>query len=265
MMEPFITFHPIGRTGNLMFQCAACIGTAKTHGVKWGVPSDTREVPHFHQMFKNLPRADGSYRRYQEHPNAHCEKHGMHYDQCHFNYHPIPAQSSPTKLVGFFQSWKYFEHAEDEVKAAFKLDRHNEYNDKVSIHVRRGDYVQHSGSFPPVDMAYLIQAMSHFPNRKFVVFSDDLDWCRINLGSPDNIEYCDERNEFRALSYMASCSDHIIANSTFSYWGAYLGWNQKRKVITPSCERGQWFGWESGVRQDCVDLLPPSWTQIKWR
>jgi len=251
-----VTTHFIGRLGNSMFQTAACIGYAKKYGHQWGVPNDQRESTIL-THFPKLPRCNDRPRRYLEHQPGH--------DNDWFNYHEIPNQGPDVTLFGFYQSWKYFENAEDEVKQVFKLDRHNEYNDKVSIHVRRGDYVQHSGSFPPVDMGYLIQAMSHFPDRKFVVFSDDLDWCRINLGSGSNVEYCDERNEFNALSKMASCHDHIIANSTFSYWAAYLGWNHFRKVITPSCELGQWFGMESGVKQNCIDLIPPSWTQIKWR
>lgn len=251
-----VTTHFIGRLGNSMFQVAACIGYAKKYGYTWGVPNDQREstiLTHFHK----LPRCNERHRRYNEHQPGH--------DHDWFNYHDIPDQGPDVTLFGFWQSWKYFENAEDEVKAAFKLDRHNEYNDKVSIHVRRGDYVQHANSFPPVDMAYLLHAMSHFPGKQFAIFSDDLEWCRLNIGERDNIRFVEERNEFAALSKMSSCSDHIIANSTFSWWAAYLGWNYKRKVITPSHERGQWFGLDSGVKQDCVDLIPPSWAQISWR
>lgn len=278
-MNPQITLHPIGRTGNIMFQTAAAIGYAKKYGVTWGVPSDTREVPHFHNMFPNLPRADGSYKRYMEHPHAHCDKHGMHFDECHFNYHEIPKQPNPVKLVGFFQSWKYFENAQDEVREAFKLKDYPEYRDYVSIHVRRGDYVQHAGSFPPIDNNYLLHATDVTDRlwiigkdglktqaKKHLVFSDDIAWCKEYFKKyGDSFEFSEGRNEFEDLSIMASCSHHIIANSTFSWWGAYLGHNPERMIISPSCKRGNWFGMESGVKHDCIDLLPPNWHQIEFR
>lgn len=266
MNHPHITFHPIGRTCNLVFQAAACIGYAKKHNTTWGVPSDTREVPHFHKMFPNLPRADGAYKRYQEHPNEMCKIHGTHYDLCHFDYHEIPHQPNPIKLLGFFQSYKYFEHAMPEVKAAFKLDFIPGYEDYISIHVRRGDYVQHAGSFPPVTKEYVSMAMTKVPTadlKGVMVFSDDIQWCKQQWA--DQFEYSEGRNEFEDLSLMASCGHHIIANSSFSYWGAMLGHNPDRVVISPSHKRGQWFGMDSGVKKDCVDLLPPEWIQIEFR
>lgn len=266
-MEPFITFRPIGRTGNLMFQCAAAIGYAKKYNVKWGVPSDTREVPHFHKMFPGLPRADGSYRTYNEHPHGICPTHNVSWDDCHFNYHAIPQQSSPTKLLGFYQSYKYFEGADEEIKKVFKLEHVPGYEDYVSIHVRRGDYVMHSGSFPPVDKNYILTAMSKFSyGLKAIVFSDDIDWCKATFPEYSHFfEYSEGRNELQDLSLMASCGHHIIANSTFSWWSAYLGHNPDRIVISPSCVRGNWFGMDCGVKQDVVDLLPENWIQIKFR
>lgn len=271
-MSAQITFHPIGRLGNVMFQCAAAIGYAKKYGVTWGVPSDTREVPYFHSIFPNLPRADGSYKRYMEHLHAFCDKHNMHFDQCHFNYHEIPQQPGPVKLVGFFQSWKYFENAEEEVKCAFKLNFIPGYEDYVSIHVRRGDYVQYANSFPPVTEDYIYKAwyeLSTCLNGEYftpLFFSDDIEWCkRVFHDSFPDAEFSEGRNEFEDLSLMASCGHHIIANSSFSWWGAYLGHNPDRIVISPSCVRGNWFGMEAGVKQDVVDLLPPHWHQIKFR
>lgn len=268
-MTPQITLHPIGRLGNVMFQTAACIGYAKKYGVTWGVPSDTREVPFFHSIFPNLPRADGSYKRYMEHPHAFCDKHNMHYDQCHFNYHEIPQQPGPVKLVGFFQSWKYFENAEEEVKNAFKLNFIDGYQDFTSIHIRRGDYIQHSGSFPPITVDYIRLAIERLKDAKrFMVFSDDISWCRDSLppSFPGHIfEFSEGRNEFEDLSLMASCGHHIIANSSFSWWGSFLGHNPERIVISPSHKKGNWFGHSSGVQQDCIDLIPPSWVQIEFR
>jgi hypothetical protein len=121
--------------------------------------------------------------------------------------------------------------------------------------------------------------------RKFIFFSDDIQWCKdlcakgfvmqeqysgeevkTILTEKDLVlEFSEGRNAREDLSLMASCGHHIIANSTFSYWGAYLGHNPDRVVISPSCVRGNWFGMEAGVKRDVVDLLPPEWHQIKFR
>lgn len=259
-MNPLVTYQPIGRLGNQMFQCAAAIGYAKKYGVKWATPNDTKEVPNFHNFFPNLPRYDGhEFKRY----NA--------ADPSQFNYWPIPENKNGAKLVGFFQSEKYFEGAHEEIKKAFKLNITPV--DAVSIHVRRGDYVQHSNSFPPVTHDYIGRAMdaitlSTNQEHKYIVFSDDPLWCkyefRDSLIDKNNglFEYSEGKNEFEDLSSMASCSHHIIANSTFSWWGAWLGHNPNKIVVSPSDDN--WFGpgFTGGVPKD---LIPSTWHQIKFR
>jgi len=251
----------IGRLGNSMFQIAACIGYAKKYGYSWGVPNDQKESSIL-THFPNLPRCNDSYKYWREHQKE--------WDDTWFNYHEIPNVGPDVTLFGFFQSKKYFENAEKKVKEVFKLKHYPEYEGYVSIHVRRGDYVQHAGSFPPVTEDYISKAINYMGytiNRqkealKILVFSDDIKWCREVF---KNVEFSEGCNEYEDLSKMASCSHHIIANSTFSWWGAYLGHNPTKIVVSPSCVRGNWFGMESGVKHDCVDLLPPEWIQIKFR
>lgn len=256
----------IGRLGNSMFQISACIGYAKKYGYQWGVPNDQRESTIL-THFPNLPRCNDVNNRYHEHPSRFCDIHKTHYDQCHFNYHPIPDLGQNLTLTGFYQSYKYFEGADEEIKKVFKLEHVPGYEDYVSIHVRRGDYVMHSGSFPPITIDFIEEAMQNIPVKKYLIFSDDIEWCKINLAPYNfgNIEFSEGRNELQDLSLMASCGHHIIANSTFSWWGAYLGHNPDRIVISPSCVRGNWFGMDCGVKQDVVDLLPENWIQIKFR
>lgn len=257
----------IGRLGNSMFQIAACIGYAKKYGYQWGVPSDQRESTIL-THFPNLPRCDSRPRRYNEHQPGH--------DHDWFNYHDIPDVGPDVTLFGFWQSWKYFDNAKEEVKQVFKLEHIPGYEHCVSVHVRRGDYVHHAGSFPPIDLEYLLQAIEIMLNKcykKFIVFSDDIQWCKDNLLKPVGAnerfgieyEFSEGRNELQDLSLMASCSHHIIANSSFSWWGAWLGHNPYRIVVSPSCVNGNWFGKEAGVKHDVVDLLPPDWIQIKFR
>lgn len=257
----------IGRLGNNMFQIAAAIGYARKYGYQWGVdPSSGHGEPYssIHKVFPNLPKTDLSGVRYHEHANAWCNRHNMHYDECHFDYHNIPDMGGDVKLTGFYQSWKYFEYCKDEVKEVFKLPHVDGYEDYVSIHVRRGDYVQHAGSFPPITVDYIEQTMQEIPCKKYIFFSDDIEWCKTNF-APYNfmIEYSEGKTELEDLSLMASCGHHIIANSSFSWWGAYLGHNPNRIVICPSIET--WFGPTAGVKKPVVDLILPEWIQIPTR
>lgn len=277
----------IGRLGNSMFQIAQSIAYATKYGYNWAV----QEVPHnnesaIHRIFPNLPKTNHKDNRYQEHPNRFCEQHGRHFDLCHFDYHDIPDVGPNVYFVGFWQSWKYFEHCKEEIKELFKLPHVEGYEDYVSIHVRRGDYVQHSGSFPPITMNYISKSMQYFLDRnqfqRFIIFSDDIQWCKDNITlhcynptDPETTQkIMDSMLEFdnlptgqgyelQKLSLMASCGHHIIANSTFSWWASYLGHNPNRIVISPSAET--WFGPSCGVKQPVKDLILPEWIQIPTR
>lgn len=259
----------IGRLGNNMFQIAAAIGYARKYGYEWGVdPSSGQGEPYssIHKVFPNLPKVDPSGVRFHEHKNEFCDQHEMHKDLCHFDYHDIPDMGPNVVLTGFYQSWKYFEHCKEEVKDVFKLPHVAGYEDHVSIHVRRGDYVQHAGSFPPLTIDYIDKAIvkthGFNGNRKFIFFSDDIEWCK-QAYQGEHFFYSEGRTELEDLSLMASCHDHIIANSSFSWWAGYLGQNRSRRVISPSTET--WFGPTAGVKKPVTDLILPEWIQIPTR
>lgn len=258
----------IGRLGNNLFQIAACIGYAKKHGVKWGVKKGYIE-PDFRcnqvdKFLPNLPVAADFFRRYQEHSTG---------EFCH-NYHEIPHHPDGVEIVGFFQSEKYFENARDEVR--HWIGQHmkpapKHYMEFCSIHVRRGDYVKHAGSFPPVGVGYVDQAIKHVqekvPDIKgFLIFSDDIDWCRTHLNvlrfPKINLQYYSS-NEWDDFTTMASCGHHIIANSSFSWWSAWMGRNPNKVIVCPSADT--WYGPESGIKYPVVDMIPDGWHQIKTR
>jgi hypothetical protein len=252
------TYIPIGRLGNQMFQLAATIGYAKKYNVNWAAPKDTKEVPRFHEFFPGIPKFEGyDFRRF----NA--------VDPSQFNYSEIPFYKNGVKLCGFFQSLKYFEHCQEDVKKVFQLDI--KPVDAVSIHVRRTDYVTYENSFPPVTLEYIHQAINKIWNSgfeqkltKFIIFSDDITWCKDKIKDSNGFtfEFSEGRNELEDLSLMASCSHHIIANSTFSWWGAYLGHNPDKIIVSPHHEN--WFG-PGFTGSAPKDLIPDNWIQIKFR
>lgn len=283
----------IGRLGNNLFQIAACIGYAKKYGVEWGIKKGYVErgfnAFQVDKFFPNLPACDHYFPRHQEHQNnQYCPEHQAGLDICHFNFHEIPYFPNGVEIAGFWQSWKYFQGAETEVREAFKLPVWDQYKDFVSVHIRRGDYVQHAHAFPPVTIEYIRQAMQMFlepgmPPTRFIVCSDDIPWCRENIylymnlqdNDPDfdikkkylseMVVFSEGHNEFEDLSIMASCKHNIISNSTLAWWGAWLNPNPDKIVVSPSHKRGNWFGHGGGIKMDCIDLIPPSWHQIEFR
>lgn len=261
-----VTCRFLGRLGNSMFQIAATIQYARDYGCDWAVMNTDSGRPWesgILNCFPNLPRFDPPYRfpYYNEHPATNCTTHGVHYDVCHYDYHKIPNMGDRVCLLGFFQSLKYFEGVQDEVKRVFELPHVPGYEDYVSIHVRRGDYVKYSGSFPPITLDYINRALSYFPGRKRMVFSDDIAWCKANIM---DAEFSEGRGEKDDMSLMASCGHHIIANSSYSWWGAYLGHNPDKVIVSPAQSGFNWFGPQGGVKNPKT-LIPDGWIQIAFR
>lgn len=256
-----ITTRFIGRLGNSMFQLAAAIGYAKRYGYEWAAPVDARESS-IHKVFPDLPKTASQPRNYP--------KGG--YDPQYYDYFSIPDMGPELLLAGFFQSLKFFEHCQDDVKKVFQLDHYQQYEGYISLHVRRGDYVQYANSFPPITKEYVTEALTKVPTanvKGVLVFSDDIEFCKSQWG--DQFEYFDDLDERRSLSAMASCSHHIIANSSFSWWGAYLGHNPDKTIVCPHNE--SWYGQSNGVVEyarlkgiePCKDLIPDNWIKIKFR
>jgi hypothetical protein len=180
------------------------------------------------------------------------------YREQHFHYAPgFWSQPDGTELSGYFQSEKYFAPYAKEIRAEFTRESHTVFDEGlVSVHVRRGDYLSFPEHHPPLTMDYYNAAMEHFPGAKFLIFSDDPGWCLLNFDR-SRCEVSVGRKPEDDLTLMSDCSDHIIANSSFSWWGAYLGRNPEKKVIAPV----RWFG---PAKKDwsTKDLLPDGWVKL---
>ena len=130
----------------------------------------------------------------------------------------------------------------------------------VALHVRRTDYLTNSENHPPCTLDYYKAALDHFDDdRNVIVFSDDPSWCQEQeLFSDDRFMISENTDNRVDLCLMSLCSDFIIANSSFSWWGAWLSTNQNKKVIAPL----QWFGTGYTKQHDTKDLIPDGWTRI---
>jgi hypothetical protein len=127
----------------------------------------------------------------------------------------------------YVQDPAYFEEFRDDIKLLFR-DKIG-YIDKVAIHVRRGDYVNNPFYVDLTKTNYYYNAMQLFPKEKFMVFSDDIEWCK-QKEVFKNCSFSEGHDEVQDLNIMASCKGIIMANSSFSWWAAYLS---NGKVIAP--------------------------------
>lgn len=130
---------------------------------------------------------------------------------------------------------EHFAGAEDYIKEVFGegIDRLRE--PYISIHIRRGDYVKHRQFVQLWETDYYWRAMARFepcPDYKFLIFSDDMKWCKERFKGPRFV-FSWGRNEVEDMNIMAGCRHNIIANSSFSWWAAYLNSNPNKIVIYP--------------------------------
>ena len=167
-------------------------------------------------------------------------------EEKHFEYQEITKNGM---MVGYWQSEKYFENVAEQVRAEFKLPKHTIADDMVAVSVRRGDYLHLPDVFCSLD-DYYVEAREVFPDSTFVVFSDDPNWVEENLDwagivVKDNPAIVD-------LALLSCFKNHIIANSSFSWWGAWLA--NGDTVVAPR----NWFSCDYNTK----DLIPDRWIRI---
>jgi hypothetical protein len=177
-------------------------------------------------------------------------------------------------LEGFWQSEKYFKSIEETIRREFTIKDppsalNSKYMDEIrlvnsiSIHVRRGDYVEDketSAVHGVCSIDYYRQAIHRLSaevnDPRFYFFSDDMNWTKANLsGSPHPSVYIDHNQTapYEDLRLMSSCKHHIIANSSFSWWGAWLSENKGKKVIAPR-------NWFRTLQNE--DIIPNGWITL---
>lgn len=153
-----------------------------------------------------------------------------------FDYIPLEYKNEH-QYIGYFQHEEYFKHRRDEILSLFKPsdelnEKINNYEflfDNISLHVRRGDYVNLNIT---LDIEYYIKSISNLPkNLKILVFSDDLNWCEKNFFG-DRFIFINEI-DILSIYIMSKMKYHVISNSTFSWWGSWLCEHKDKVIIYP--------------------------------
>jgi hypothetical protein len=184
--------------------------------------------------------------------------------------------AAPAYLDGYWQTEKYFSTVIDRVREQFRLtdpitsSRQKIRNillqkNSVSVHVRRGDYVASPSTlalYGTCSPEWYERAMAAVAEAlgapHFFVFSDDPEWARINLPARWPRHFIDPNHDgrdFEDMHLMSQCSHHIIANSTFSWWGAWLNPHRNKIVVAPA----RWF---ASSPLDTQDMVPAEWVRM---
>lgn len=191
------------------------------------------------------------------------------YGEINFSYNEIPKFNENILLLGYYQTEKYFKNYSNEILNLFKIDEDTEtylltkYNDLLkmntcSLHIRRGDYLGQPEFHPVLELDYYKESISHFDeDTQFLIFSNDIEWCENNLDFIKNKTFISGNHNYQDLYLMSLCKHNIIANSSFSWWGAWLNQNENKKVISPKI----WFG-PRYHSYNTIDLYCEGWIKI---
>lgn len=255
-----------GRLGNQMFQYAALKAVALKNNYEYGLPNTLKTKLDGCFDFTNnkwieykldlldcfdilCPILENSL------PNL--------YQEQNFTFeHEIFNISDNTAINGYFQSYKYFDDFKQDILNDFTFKQNilnkclhqiSLYTNPVAIHVRRGDYVKHPG-FWNITPEYIQKALNFFTDKEymFLIFSDDIEWCKQIF--PEGVVFIEGNNQFEDLCLMSLCHHNVIANSSFSWWAAYLNQNKNKKIIAPK----NWFTDPKPLN----DLYPDTWITL---
>ena len=274
-----------GRLGNQMFQYAFIRGMSKKHGYDFMIPHQSADRFDNYGLFEcfeleGCKTGEGSY------PTLECR-------DTAFNQKFLDECTDNTNYSGVFQTEKYFANATEELRKDFTFQKDildpcqkfiDSVGDAIFLHVRRGNsnlvgnrgekwsYQMLQDYHPLMKKEYYIEALSHFDeSKKVIVLSDTIDWCKEqDWLQDDRFLFSDSSYEvfndgasvpYIDLCLMSLCNGGIIANSSMSWWGAWLQ-NDTDKIVAPN----PWYGakaYNYGNAELCdADLIPERWTKI---
>lgn len=280
-IAPSVTVRTSGGLGNQLFQYAVGRSLAISRGTKLVLDASFYD-PRRHRRFeldqfpiqaevKNYSRDFRMVRQAKALGKKLLRADPPKYREPHFHFDAsLLAVKLPVILDGYFQSPRYFEQHADVIRSELSppqpLDAESaelggvlRHPDSVTLHVRRGDYVSNPKAretFHECSATYYQDALERIPgNGPVVVVSDDIEWARENLPRTREMYFAGERMARSGLAdlwLMTQGEHHIIANSTFSWWGAWLSLKRTGTTVAPR-------NWFRTLQYDTRDLLPAEW------
>jgi hypothetical protein len=279
----------MGGLGNQMFQYAAGLSAAERlrtelkMDLSWFDSLEEVDTPRFYELdnfnlkqeFVNkndfVLKNDGFKNRLMN-----IRKKQLNfYKESQFNYSDNFLNiKNNTYIEGYFQTEKYFNDIRDDVIYSFtfknkasvksaKIIDQIKNSDSVSLHVRRGDYVSNKSAnkfHGLMGEAYYKKAIAlinkKIKNPKYFIFSDEIEWVKNSFDLPKNSVYITHnKSGIEDMRIMIECKHNIIANSSFSWWGAWLGLQKDKVVIAPKL-------WFLDSNTNTSDVIPERWSQI---
>ena len=204
------------------------------------------------------------------------------YNERGMNHQRIPnSKVKGMEVYGYFQSSKYFDHNKDKVIELFteyKKDIQKTLDKKIpktkktiSIHLRRGDYLKLQHAHVVQTESYYKESLEKLATKleydsvnsmnkdyKFIVFSDDIKWCKTKsklFKSLNDVFYMSGTTAVQDMYLMSMCNHNIIANSTFSWWGSFLNVNKNKIIIAPKL----WFNPNYMKPEKWADIYCKDW------
>ena len=268
----------LGRFGNQMFQFASLKGISRNRGFEYCIPPSQEKTQQSdsktyyenisngksgHQLFNafKLKNTTQLNIQYIDKNRPTVQENSSSFDENLFNN-----CSDWINLAGFFQTEKYFKHIRQELLGDFEFkdeilipckEMIETVNDPIALHIRRTDYLINP-NHKTLDLQYYKKAINQFESdRTIVIFSDDTDWCNEQaMFSGDRFIISENNSNYVDMCLMSLCTGHIIANSSFSWWGAWL--SNSEKVIAPS----GWYDGSENQHLDTKDLYCSNWKII---
>jgi hypothetical protein len=262
-MIGFNVLGRLGRLGNQMFQYAALKGIAKNRGFEYCFPpAQGNDEWQHHQLFNCFKLSSVKEKNIGYITNTENVVSEQTFSFNEYIFNSCPDSNS---LFGYFQTEKYFKNIEDEIRTDFQFkdeifkscsDMMNGIDDPISLHIRRTDYITNP-NHNVLGLNYYEKALNILPkNSNVLIFSDDPKWCKQQeLFSDDRFLVSENNSNYVDLCLMSLCKSHIIANSSFSWWGAWLA--DTKKVVSPK----KWFG-PNNSDKDTSDIYCQDWIVI---